>query len=78
MSAMEYAIALDFAMMVVLLLIASAQHRKDVFDTGMNANLCTGGGLEPRGFPLWCLLPRHRLRSGVEIRSASIPPQPVG
>ena len=45
MSAMEYAIALDFAMMVVLLLIASAQHRKDVFDTGMSANF---GGKEPR------------------------------
>ena len=42
MSAMEYAIALDFAMMVVLLLIASAQHRKDVFDTGMSANLGSG------------------------------------
>ena len=39
MPVMEYAIALDFAMMVVLLLIASAQHRKDAFDTGMNAHV---------------------------------------
>ena len=30
-------------------------------------------GVVATGFSLWCQLPRHRLRLGVEIRSIAIP-----